>query len=128
MMRGKPGGRGWKGRGRILTNAILLIIAEEPNYGYDIANKLDELGIERIEGIGQMGKIYRILSDLENNGYIISEWDTSKSPPVKVYTITPLGLEYLKYAVESVKQEIKMLETFISKYEDVLKKYDSADE
>ena len=127
-MRGKPGGRGWKGRGRILTNAILLIIAEEPNYGYDIANKLDELGIERIEGIGQMGKIYRILSDLENNGYIISEWDTSKSPPVKVYTITPLGLEYLKYAVESVKQEIKMLETFISKYEDVLKKYDSADE
>jgi len=127
-MRGKPGGRGWKGRGRILTNAILLIIAEEPNYGYDIANKLDELGIERIEGIGQMGKIYRILSDLENNGYIISEWDTSKSPPVKVYTITPLGLEYLKYAVESVKQEIKVLETFISKYEDVLKKYDSADE
>ena len=128
MMRGKPGGRGWKGRGRILTNAILLIIAEEPNYGYDIANKLDELGIERIEGIGQMGKIYRILSDLENNGYIISEWDTSKSPPVKVYTITPLGLEYLKYAVESVKQEIKVLETFISKYEDVLKKNDSADE
>ena len=47
---------------------------------------------------------------------------------MKVYTITPLGLEYLKYAVESVKQEIKVLETFISKYEDVLKKYDSADE
>lgn len=124
--RGK-GGRG-RGKGRFLANYILLIIAEEPTYGYDIATKLDEIGVEKIEGTGQMGRIYRILSELENYGYITSEWDTSKSPPVKVYTVTPLGLEYLKYALESVKQEIKVLETFISKYEDVLKKNDSADE
>ena len=120
-------GRG-KGKGRFIANYILLIITEKPTYGYDIAMKLDEIGVEKIEGTGQMGRIYRILSELENYGYITSEWDTSKSPPVKVYTVTPLGLEYLKYALESVKQEIKVLETFISKYEDVLKKYDSADE
>lgn len=124
MMRGKPGGRSWKGRGRILTNAILLIIAEKPNYGYDIANKLDELGIERIEGIGQMGKIYRILSDLENNGYIISEWDVSSSPPKKVYKITPVGLDYLRYSLEVMKKEEKFLNNFIEKCERVLKKKD----
>ncbi len=126
--RGK-GGRG-KGRGKgwFLANYILLIIAEEPTYGYDIAMKLNDMGIEKIEGTGQMGRIYRILSELESYGYIIPNWDTSKSPPVKVYTITPLGLEYLKYAVESVKQQAKILETFISKCEEVLKKYDSADE
>ena len=61
--RGK-GGRG-RGKGRFLANYILLIIAEEPTYGYDIAMKLDEMGIDKIEGTGQMGRIYRILSELK---------------------------------------------------------------
>ena len=42
--RGK-GGRG-RGKGRFLANYILLIIAEEPTYGYDIATKLDEMELK----------------------------------------------------------------------------------
>ncbi|MBL5982152.1 hypothetical protein HWHPT5561_09520 [Petrotoga sp. HWH.PT.55.6.1] len=113
-------GKGWRGKGRFLANFILLIIAENPTYGYEIANKLDEMGVETIEGIGQMGRIYRILSELEGSGYITSSWDTSKSPPVKVYTITPMGLEYLRYALEGIKMESEVLDTFIDKCEKIL--------
>ncbi|MBB6061974.1 poly-beta-hydroxybutyrate-responsive repressor [Thermosipho japonicus] len=92
---------------------VLLIIAQSPLHGYEIANKLLEFGIE-LTGLGQMGNLYRILSKLEEEGLLRFEWDnTNQGPSKKVYYITPEGLEYLKRSVEELEKINNTISRFI---------------
>ncbi|MBO8160512.1 MAG: PadR family transcriptional regulator [Thermosipho sp. (in: Bacteria)] len=94
---------------------ILLIIAETPLHGYEIANRLSKYGIELTE-LGQMGNLYRILSKLEDEKYITSQWDSNaQGPSKKVYYITPKGIEQLKNNKEELLKVKKIIEEFISK-------------
>ncbi len=93
----------------------LALMAKKPMHGYEISSELKNIGFP-ITGVGSMGNIYRILTQLEELGYVISEWDTSYSPPRKIYKITPLGMEYLL----EIKNEIKNLEGFIEKFKEIL--------
>ncbi len=116
-MPGLRGGRGgFGGIGWWLSAYSLLLIAEKPRHGYEIASELRNLGFP-ILGVGQMGAVYRTLTSLEASGFIISEWDTTSSPPRKVYKITRIGREYL----EEMKMEIlslkKMIDKFVEKFE-----------
>ncbi len=90
------GGRGRNAFGRRWQSAfILLIIAEEPTHGYDIAQKLDDFGC-LIKNTGQMGGLYRLLSDLEEDGLILADWETDKPGPAKkTYRVTQKGLDKL---------------------------------
>ncbi|WP_206076128.1 PadR family transcriptional regulator [Marinitoga lauensis] len=56
--------RGW------IESFVLLIIAEEPAHGYEIANKLSDFGVI-LSGIGQMGNLYRTLAKLEDMGLLL---------------------------------------------------------
>ncbi|MDK2886921.1 MAG: hypothetical protein PWP54_1499 [Thermosipho sp. (in: thermotogales)] len=108
-----------KGAGRyrktFIEPFILLIIAETPLHGYEIANKLSKYGIE-LTGVGQMGNLYRILTKLENEELIVSKWDTSsQGPSKKVYYITQKGIEQLKRNSEELLKLKKIIEEFISK-------------
>lgn len=89
-------GRGQNAFGRRWQSAfILLIIAEEPTHGYDIAQKLDDFGC-LIKNTGQMGGLYRLLSDLEADELIIADWETDKPGPAKkTYRVTNKGVEKL---------------------------------
>ncbi|MBZ4650273.1 PadR family transcriptional regulator [Thermosipho sp. (in: thermotogales)] len=92
---------------------VLLIIAQSPLHGYEIANKLLEFGIE-LTGLGQMGNLYRILSKLEEEGLLRFEWDnTNQGPSKKVYYITPKGLEYLAKSVEELEKINNTISRFI---------------
>ncbi|MBT1247602.1 MULTISPECIES: PadR family transcriptional regulator [unclassified Thermosipho (in: thermotogales)] len=94
---------------------ILLIIAETPLHGYEIANRLSEYGIE-LTGLGQMGNLYRILSRLENEGFIISKWDSNaQGPSKKVYNITNKGIEQLKLNKKELTKIKNIIEKFITK-------------
>ncbi len=115
-----PGPRG-KGFGRMgwwITAFTLLLIAEKPRHGYEIATELKRIGFP-IFGVAQMGVIYRTLSDLEAGGFVISSWDTSTSPPRKVYRITPLGFEYLSEMAFEVKTYKDMMDTFIERFSNI---------
>ena len=92
----------------------LLLIAEKPRHGYEIASELRKVGIP-IFGIGQMGSIYRTLASLEAMGMIFPTWDTSVSPPRKVYKVTPIGIEYLKEIEEEVKAIKTMADNFLER-------------
>ncbi|SHH18443.1 PadR family transcriptional regulator [Thermosipho atlanticus] len=108
-----------KGAGRyrktFIEPFILLIIAETPIHGYEIANRLSEFGIQLI-GLGQMGNLYRILTKLENEKLIYSKWDTNRQgPSKKIYYITPKGIEYLKKSKEELLKVKKVIDKFIMK-------------
>lgn len=71
---------------------LLAVIAEEPSYGYEMATKLQELGLTLMSE----GSIYPLLSRLQKQGlvegYVVG---SSEGPPRKYYRIAGSGRERL---------------------------------
>jgi PadR family transcriptional regulator PadR len=111
-----PGrGGGFGGFGWWLSAFALLLIAEKPRHGYEIASELRETGFP-IFGIGQMGTVYRTLASLEASGFVMPNWDTTVSPPRKVYRITPLGMEYLRNVEMELEGMKKLIDEFVERF------------
>ncbi|SHE42208.1 poly-beta-hydroxybutyrate-responsive repressor [Marinitoga hydrogenitolerans DSM 16785] len=101
--------RGW------IESFVLLIIAEKPSHGYEIANKLSDFGVI-LNGIGQMGNLYRTLSKLEDMGLVVTEWDTADTgPSKKVYKITQDGLSFLKNSKKEFEEFKNIIDIFIDR-------------
>ena len=111
-MRQQRNCRGLGGKGWWLSSIILLLIAEKPSYGYELVERLKEFGIILV-GNGNMGRIYTFLNDFETNNFITFNWDTTYSPPRKIYTITDVGLKTLS----EIKTEMDKLKSTIETYE-----------
>ncbi|ACR79824.1 PadR family transcriptional regulator [Kosmotoga olearia] len=116
-----PGfGRGF-GRGRGMwrwwqSAFLLLLIAEKPGHGYELSERLRELGLAK-QGISNMGNLYRLLAELEMNGFVIADWDTSAPGPAKkIYRITDSGMMFLDEAASHILEFEKVLSEFKEKY------------
>lgn len=71
-----------------LDGALLLVISSGETYGYEITEKLSEMGFLSIAA----GTIYPILQKLERDGYIQGEMRKSSEGPKRKYlTITEKG-------------------------------------
>lgn len=114
------GHMGFGGPGWWMASCLLLLIAEKPSYGYELASRLKKFGII-FPGIGHMGSLYRSLSFLELSGFIIPEWDTSISPPRKIYKLTPLGRKYLNDIAQIMKNLKISVDKFLEIYDNLEK-------
>ncbi|HHC09272.1 MAG TPA: PadR family transcriptional regulator [Actinobacteria bacterium] len=78
---------------------LLALIAEEPSYGYEMATKLSERGLELV---GE-GSIYPTLSRMQRagliEGYLVEV--PGGGPPRKYYRITPTGRRRLRSWTEA---------------------------
>lgn len=75
-----------------LDGALLLVISKGEMYGYEITEKLAEMGFLAIAA----GTIYPILQKLERESYIQGEMRKSSEGPKRKYlTITEKGQERL---------------------------------
>ncbi|GAB6189255.1 PadR family transcriptional regulator [Marinitoga arctica] len=101
--------------GKLICDLLLILIAEKPSYGYELSNRLCEMGVTIPEGIGQKGRVYRALSDLEKKNEIEFDWDTTSSPPRKIYKITKKGKERMKSFIEEMEIQIEVFKNFIIK-------------
>lgn len=101
--------------GKLICDLLLILIAEKPSYGYELSNRLCEMGITIPEGIGQKGRVYRALSDLEKKGEIEYDWDTTSSPPRKIYKITKKGKERMNHFITEIEEQIIVFKNFIKK-------------
>lgn len=103
-------------RGFWMEPFVLLLIAEKPSHGYELASKLSEFGIF-ISGVGQMGNLYRLLSQLENMGLVVTDWDTeTPGPAKKIYKITEYGLEVLENYTRELSNLKKSIDSFLERY------------
>ncbi len=77
----------------VLDTCLLALISEEPCYGYEMVQKMEERGLEFV---GE-GSIYPLLSRLQKGGLIESYKVPSKEGPKrKYYKTLPKGEEQLK--------------------------------
>ena len=76
----------------VLDMCLLALIAEEPSYGYEMVNKLEERGIELVSE----GSIYPLLSRLQKQGLIEGYFvESASGPPRKYYRMASDGTQQL---------------------------------
>ena len=76
----------------VLDMCLLALIEDDPTYGYEMADKLQERGLELVSE----GSIYPLLSRLQKRGYIEGYFvESPGGPPRKYYRIEPAGKEQL---------------------------------
>ena len=100
---------------RFLQPSLLLSLSKKPSYGYELIDKLKNLGFHK-ETI-DIGGVYRTLRKLEKEGFAKSVWEKSKRKK-RLYKITPQGKALLKAWVERIKERRKALDKFISLYQE----------
>jgi poly-beta-hydroxybutyrate-responsive repressor len=111
-----PRRSGSKKRERYIQPSILLALKQNPSYGYELIQQMPRFGF--IRGQAPPGMIYRHLRELEDNGLVLSEWETGGTGPAKrVYQITEEGLEVLEFWIGYMKDQSERLLTFIEMYE-----------
>lgn len=78
----------------VLEMCLLALIDEEPRYGYEMVQKLDERGLSLVSD----GSIYPSLSRLQKRSYVDGYFVETDGggPPRKYYRITPTGVEALE--------------------------------
>lgn len=92
---------------------LLLMLREWSSYGYELMEKMGSFGLSMMNP----GTFYRTLRQMEKDGMVRSNWDTSEAGPAKrIYSITEAGEAYLKYWAESLNQYQKMMDTFFHLY------------
>jgi poly-beta-hydroxybutyrate-responsive repressor len=106
---------------RYIQPSILLALKIKPSYGYKLIQKISQFGF--IEGQVPPGMIYRHLRELEENGLVVSEWETEGAGPAKrVYQLTTEGLEVLEFWIGYMKSQAERLLKFIGMHQKLAKK------
>jgi len=96
-----------------LVPILLLMLREWSSYGYELMEKMATFGLSAMNP----GTFYRTLRQMEKDGMVSSNWDTSEGGPARrVYSITEAGEAYLKYWAESLDQYQRMMDTFFQLY------------
>jgi DNA-binding PadR family transcriptional regulator len=92
-----------------LHPCLLLLLKEEPGYGYDLVTRLKELGID-----DDSAAVYRALRALEERSAVVSYWNTSSTGPARrMYRTTPQGEEMLAAAVEAFTETHRAIERYL---------------
>jgi DNA-binding PadR family transcriptional regulator len=90
----------------LLDLVVMQFLKAQPMHGYQIiANLRKQFGVY----FGP-STIYPLLSVMEENGYIKSQWDLEKDRPRKVYSITKEGEELLSCTEDSLSHIYRKLE------------------
>lgn len=73
-------------------SCLLLLVAEQPSHGYDLLERLGQLGVERPDP----GGLYRALRAMEQEGLMRSRWEASELGPARrTYELTAEGEDWL---------------------------------
>ena len=101
---------------RYIQPSILLGLVRKESYGYELIRNIQRFGF--IEGNAPPGMIYRHLRKLEEEGLVLSKWETEGSGPAKrVYKLTDEGKEVLAIWVDYMIKQAEKLESFINYYQ-----------
>ena len=95
-----------------LQPCLLLLIKEEPGYGYDLVTRLSDLGLD-----DDSAAVYRALRSLEQRGEVYSYWHTSSTGPARrMYGLTPAGDDALFASVHAVSQTHQAIERYLCRH------------
>ncbi|MBJ7594450.1 MAG: helix-turn-helix transcriptional regulator [Candidatus Dormibacteraeota bacterium] len=97
-----------------LRPCLLLLLGEEPTYGYELRDKLAPLSL----GHWDPGTVYRTLNTMEDDALVRSTWERSaEGPRRRRYEITPAGNAVLDAWARELCGMRDMIVDFIDRYE-----------
>jgi PadR family transcriptional regulator, regulatory protein PadR len=100
---------------RFVEPSLLLLLRERPLHGYELLERLPELGLE---GRVDIGNLYRLLRSLEAEGLVTSEWSAELPGPAKrTYELTPEGRRLLDRWAEALRQAQIDVQSFLDRYD-----------
>ncbi len=92
---------------------LLLLIGEEPSHGYDLLERMGQLGVYGVDP----GGLYRALRQLERDGLVRSRWETSvNGPPRRVYALNGAGWEMLRTWAITLTETHAVVSTYLDRY------------
>ncbi len=96
-----------------LVPVILLSLREWNSYGYELMERTAAFGFEAMNP----GTLYRTLRQMEKDGVVESEWETSRGGPARrVYSITDAGEAYLDFWAQALEQYRTNMDSFFRLY------------
>lgn len=99
---------------------ILLLLSKVSLHGYELSQKLEAFGFKTLD----QGNLYRLLRQLEKDELVSSEWDTTGSGPAKrKYSITKVGVTYLKGYANQLETYQSILDQFFNMYSSFIELY-----
>lgn len=97
-----------------LRPCVLLLLGEEPTYGYELREKLAPLSM----GSWDPGTVYRTLNTMEDDGLVHSTWERSaEGPRRRRYEITRDGSAVLDAWARELCGMRDRIVDFIDRYE-----------
>lgn len=108
-----------QGGAMFLRTCLLVLLQKEKNYGYGLAEELEQFGIQA--EMLDISIIYRALHSLEIEGLISAFWDkNSLGPQRRVYTISPQGKTTLAASMEQLRERKREIEALEALYNETL--------
>jgi poly-beta-hydroxybutyrate-responsive repressor len=94
----------------------LLLLRQDQTHGYELSEGLKEYSVHQTPVDSSV--VYRTLRGMEEAGLVASAWETEGGgPPRRVYSITPLGDDYLAAWVEDLRETDRVLHAFLTAYD-----------
>jgi PadR family transcriptional regulator PadR len=99
-----------------LRACVLLLVAESPTHGYELLDRLRELGYAKRDP----GALYRSLRGLEEDGLLESWWEPAASGPARRrYRATPAGRGCLEDMAEALAERNQQLSAYLQRHRDL---------
>ncbi len=96
-----------------LRPCLLLMLMEGTAHGYELLDRVTELGLARVDP----GRLYRCLRAMDEDGLIQSQWEPSTLGPARrTYVLTNAGRESLASEVGSLAEAMRAMEAFRRRY------------
>ena len=98
---------------RFLFPAVLLLLAEEPGYGYRLVKELEGFRL----GATDRPSVYRTLAQLERDG-LVTSWsdEVTSAQSRRLYRLTPEGERRLRVWMGVIKEERDGLDAVLRRY------------
>jgi DNA-binding PadR family transcriptional regulator len=103
----------------ILKPGLLILLAENDSHGYDLLDRLKEMGYD--PECLEPSMVYRDLRDMEDEGLIRSFWDEedSKGPRRRVYQLQDAGRERLEDWLNNLNTLSKQIVDLGERYQQI---------
>ena len=99
---------------RFILPAILLLLSEQPGYGYGLVPRLNEFHFGHVD----RPAVYRALAQLEQDGLVeASSQNPTAGQARRVYAVTPLGERVLRVWMGVIKEEHEYLGQALRRYQ-----------
>lgn len=101
---------------KMLVPTLLYFLAHQPAHGYELIQKINESGFSEVEA--DPATVYRNLRRMEEDGLVISEWQTKHTGPARrAYRLSPEGHRALEYCVQLITDKVAKMQAFLDHYQ-----------